>query len=376
MSFCALDIGSTRIKASLRDADEKSLIRKTHEYSGQDFDSNLEISEQFWQQVRDLVLDIWQESNFENLIISCQMAGFSAVDTNGKLVAPLVMGVDPRVPLDHGFDLMLSGVPKGGPSAFGILNWLRSKYSTLNDKSIRIGGIKEYVLFRLTGKWVTDPASASSSGFYDLRTGDWCPETLKKADIEPIQLPQICAMDSVVGTAVNLLPANKQQHESIKVFCGIGDGPAANISTGAIGEQRACLSKGTTVVLRTLEKGINQKLNNRPHFIQHVKDDWYCSGVRYTYDKNSNCFLSAGDFRLKLTPEQLILDLQQTLDILQVSDIRSIGGRNLNLPSSWQVSELGDDYQDGTKGIALIAQGFSLEEIRNVIDSENKLRIT
>jgi sugar (pentulose or hexulose) kinase len=376
MNFCALDIGSTRIKASLRDADGKSLIRKTYEYSGENFDSDLEINEQIWQQVRELVLDIWQEHNFRNLIISCQMAGFSAVDTNGKLVAPLIMGVDPRVPLDHGFDLMVSGVPKGGPSTFGILNWLRSKYSTLNDKSIRIGGIKEYVLFCLTGKWVTDPASASSSGFYDLRTGDWCPKTLNEADIEPIQLPQICAMDSVIGTAVKLFPSTKQQQESIEVFCGTGDGPAANISTGAIGEQRACLSKGTTVVLRTLEKGINQKLNYRPHFIQHVRDDWYCSGVRYTYDRNSDSFLSSGDLNLKLTAEQLILDLQETLNHLQISDIRSIGGRNLNLPNSWQVNELGDDYQDGTKGLALVAQGFSLDEIKNVVDNENKLRIT
>jgi sugar (pentulose or hexulose) kinase len=370
-----MDIGSTRIKAVLRDTDGKSLIRKTFDYPCKYIDSDLEINEQLWQYVRDLILEIWRENSFRSLILSCQMAGFSAVDTKGELAAPLIMGVDPRVPLDHGFDLMVSGVPKGGPSTFGILNWLQSKYPTLTDKNIRIGGIKEFILFRLTGKWVTDPASASSSGFYELRTGKWCPETLQIADIQESQLPQIRAMNSVIGTALGLLPSIKDKHESIEVFCGTGDGPAANISTGAIGVERACLSKGTTVVLRILERGINQKLKYRPHFIQHVKDEWYCSGVRYTYDKSADCFLSAGDFNLKLTPEQLMLDLQEVFNHMQISDIRSIGGRNLNLPKTWSVSEWGDDFQDGTKGLALVARGFSLQEIRNMIDNENGMRI-
>ena len=375
-NICTFDIGSTRIKAALRDTDGKLLIRKIFEFPRQDFDSDLEVSEQIWQHVRDLILEIWQKNNFKNLIISCQMAGFSAIDSNGELAAPLIMGLDPRVPLDHGFDLMVSGVPNGGPSTFGILNWLRNEYPTLNDKNIRIGGIKEFVLFRLTGKWITDPASASSSGFYDLRTGNWCPETLQKADIQESQLPQIRAMNSVIGIALGLFPSSKKQQESIQVFCGTGDGPAANISTGAIGADRACLSKGTTVVLRILEKGINQKFKHRPHFIQHVSDEWYCSGLRYTYDENTGCFLSAGDFKLKLTPEQLILDLQEVLKQMQISDIRSIGGRNLNLPETWYVSEWGDEIQDGTKGLDLVAKGFSVQEIRNMIDNENELGVT
>jgi hypothetical protein len=85
--------------------------------------------------------------------------------------------------------------------------------------------------------------------------------------------------------------------------------------------------------------------------------------------------LSAGDFNLKLTPEQLMLDLQEVFNHMQISDIRSIGGRNLNLPKTWSVSEWGDDFQDGTKGLALVARGFSLQEIRNMIDNENGMRI-
>lgn len=372
-TVCTVDVGSTRIKAALRDSNGSPISRSETEFPG--YNENLELCkyEELWQATMTLITDTAKGIPFEKLIISCQMAGFTAIDQDGNPFAPLISGVDSRVPLRNRPDLTRSGIPKGGPSTYAIFDWLKRSNEKLTEREVRIGGIKEYLVFRMTGRWCIDPASASSTGFYDVGKKNWSEATLESSQISPDQLPEIKPMNSVLGVAISDLQDITSSKEPIEVFCGLGDGPAANISVGAIGKGRACLSKGTTVVARVLDQGIRPDLVDYPHFIQHVIDDWYCFGLRFTYDRSSDRYLSAGDVAQVMSESELFDYLEGFFSNLGINEIRPVGGRILDLPNSWVIEELGPDYQDGTKGLALIAENHSLLNIRDLIDLESGL---
>jgi sugar (pentulose or hexulose) kinase len=51
--------------------------------------------------------------------------------------------------------------------------------------------LPDYLAYRLTGRAVTDPSTASSTGLYAQDTADYCPEALAAAEIDKGALAEI-----------------------------------------------------------------------------------------------------------------------------------------------------------------------------------------
>jgi gluconokinase len=79
-------------------------------------------------------------------------------------------------------------------------------------------GIKELILHRLTGEWLTDHSCASGTGLLSLATLDWDPLALELAGVTPEQLPRLVPTTHRIGDIV----------------VGAGDGPLANLGLGAV----------------------------------------------------------------------------------------------------------------------------------------------
>lgn len=107
-------------------------------------------------------------------------------------------------------------------------------------------GLKDYVLYRLTGRLVTDHSCASGSGLLDIHRLAWHGPALDLAGITADQLPELVAPTDVVplAQAEGDLPAG------LPMVAGGGDGPLANLGTGATRPGMAALSLGTSGALR------------------------------------------------------------------------------------------------------------------------------
>lgn len=57
-----------------------------------------------------------------------------------------------------------------------------------------------WIIFRLTGEFVTDVTTASRSLLLNIDTGEWDPELIKIFGLENEKLPRIVACDEIVGT--------------------------------------------------------------------------------------------------------------------------------------------------------------------------------
>ena len=171
----------------------------------------------------------------EDLIIGEEIILYS--DTRGKEAVPIINNhfgkenlyeilgnyIDPMMPLTK-------------------LYLLRDTISKHNK--LILGG-KDYLIHLLTGKYVTDPTNASTTGLYNIREKKWEKRLLDFIGITEDMLPTIEPPDSIVGETGLVTKKMFGIPEGIKIVNGMGDAGASYLGT-KIQDACASLYLGTT----------------------------------------------------------------------------------------------------------------------------------
>lgn len=79
------------------------------------------------------------------------------------------------------------------------LLWIREREPATFAAVAHLGMLSDWVLYRLTGRFVTDPSSGSSSNLFDLGRRTWSPETLEIVGLSPAVVPEVVEPGTVVG---------------------------------------------------------------------------------------------------------------------------------------------------------------------------------
>jgi gluconokinase len=130
--------------------------------------------------------------------------------------------------------------------------WLREVMPDLFARAARFVSIKEYVTRPLIDAWAVDHSMASTTGLFDIRTHDWDTAALSAAGIERAQLSR-----PVSGLAAFPLCAGSPLRDcglrnDVKVFLGAGDGPLANLGSGASAIGAVNIDLGTSGAARCI----------------------------------------------------------------------------------------------------------------------------
>jgi gluconokinase len=131
------------------------------------------------------------------------------------------------------------------------LVWLKHEKPDIFNQATRFISLKEYILYKLFGNFVIDEAMASATGLFNLNTGGWSEAAMHVAGIETSKLSQIVP---IFYKQTELVPSIKQQfglHGNIEFIAGSGDGGAAQLGSGALLENEACFTIGTSGAVRT-----------------------------------------------------------------------------------------------------------------------------
>lgn len=107
-------------------------------------------------------------------------------------------------------------------------------------------GAKDVLLERLTGRSVTDPTTATTSGLFGLAAGAWDAELVDAAELALDQLPQVLAADALVGSLLAEAAAALGMPAGVPVINGAGDAGAATWGAGGGSAGRAHAYLGTT----------------------------------------------------------------------------------------------------------------------------------
>jgi sugar (pentulose or hexulose) kinase len=357
MSVCAVDVGSTFIKAAGYDAELRMLSSARTGFPATREGGRAEADpESMWRAfaatIREAVAATPEPVT--TLVLSTQMAGLTLIGRDGQPLGPVILGVDRRgEPLPHD---PRTGCPPGAIYPAGKLAWLAAHEPGRLAAARYIGGVKSYLVRRLCGSWVTDPSSASTTGLYDVTTGRW----MAGPHITRLEyLPRVLRPRDLAGLVSSEAAAELGLPAGTPLLAGIGDGPAANLACGAAGGARLCLSLGTTLVARLLVRGRALPDGDLPFFVQHIEGDWHCVGVRL--DLDGDAYSPVGAPQTRVGQAELPELLRPLLEMYRVTELRPAGSRcrdeNLlrRLAAEWELPVRMTGAYDGTRGAALLA---------------------
>lgn len=169
-----------------------------------------------------------------------------------------------------------TGTPIHAMSPLCKLLWLRQEQLHIFQQAHKFISIKEYILFRLFGKFIVDEGIASSSGLYDIYNHTWCSEALQMAGITKKNLSEVVKATH----AENLLPfvkAELQLEKNIPFIAGGTDGCLANLGCGALQPDVAVITTGTSAAVRSsVIKPQQRDLSGLFRYI--LSDDIYITG--------------------------------------------------------------------------------------------------
>ena len=263
-----VDIGTTSAKSVLYETDGTVISSSAIEYPL--FSPTPETAEQnpeeIFRAVINTVKRTIQGSNVrpENILcvsFSSAMHSLIAVDKEGKPLTECITWADNRssdwvekIKTEmNGHQIYLrTGTPIHPMSPLSKLVWLRNDYSELFSKSAKFISIKEYIFFKLFGKYVVDISIASATGLFNIYSLTWDEEALKVAGItadrlsEPVSTTyRLSGMDVNYAQEMNLLP-------STPFVVGAGDGPLSNLGVDAIVPGVVAVTIGTSGAIRAV----------------------------------------------------------------------------------------------------------------------------
>ncbi|MDQ0220980.1 gluconokinase [Peribacillus cavernae] len=289
-----VDIGTTSTKSVLFSADgtvisshgiEYPLYSPTPETAEQDPD---EIFQAVIQSIKQTI----QKANVDPETILCvsfssAMHSVIAVDTYGLPLTRCITWADNRSSgwsekilneMDGHNIYLRTGTPIHPMSPLSKLTWLRNEQPDLFASTYKFISIKEYVFFKLFGKYVIDHSIASATGMFNLTSLTWDEGALQVAGITEEKLSEL------VPTTFSLKGLNETYAKemglpaSIPFVVGASDGVLSNLGVDAIDPGVVAVTIGTSGAIRTVSDRPVTDPKGRIFCYALTEDHWVIGG--------------------------------------------------------------------------------------------------
>lgn len=211
-----IDAGTTSIKAGIFSPDGRcaGIGRCEYQLDAPAPDRAQLNAETYWQACVKSVGEALSQSGLrpeeiKAVGVSSQGETTITLDKDGRAIYPALVWLDNRA-LDQADELARwfkkavysrTGIPEILPTwPASKIAWIREKEPRVFAKAARFLLVQDYLVFRLTGRIVTDGSISSTSLNYDFIDNRWWPDMLKAVGIEASQLPEIVAPGTMVGS--------------------------------------------------------------------------------------------------------------------------------------------------------------------------------
>ena len=218
-----------------------------------------------------------------------QMHGLVLLDKQGKVLRPALLWNDQRTGAQC--DTIRSKIGRekliqitGNDALTGFtapkILWVQEQEPEIWERVRHILLPKDYVRYKLTGKFACDRAGGAGTILFDLAKRDWSPELLKALDIPAGYLPPTYEGTDVTGSLTSKVADDLRLPAGIPVYGGGGDQAASAVGTGAVRAGIVSLSLGTSGVVFATTDGPVVEPDGRLHaFCHSVPNKWHLMGV-------------------------------------------------------------------------------------------------
>jgi gluconokinase len=143
-----------------------------------------------------------------------------------------------------------TGVPIHPMSPLTKLMWFKQNQPELLRQTKQVIGVKEYVLWRLFGRYVEDYSIANATGLFNINTLDWDEAALDLAGITRAQLPELVDTDYQLRGMDQEIAATIGLAADTPVIIGASDGTLSNLGLNAIRPGAVAVTIGTSGAVR------------------------------------------------------------------------------------------------------------------------------
>lgn len=205
-----------------------------------------------------------------------QMQGLVLVDRNGRALRKAMSYMDQRAQKQYQNGIK-NGLKVNGLNAYRTLTslyisggasasvkdplwkylWVRENEPALFEQVYKWLDVKEYLLLRCTGRFVSTHDSANATFMYDSREGHfrWSPTLCKTFGVDINHFPEVVRSTDVIGTLTPKAAAELGLSTDTQVFGGGGDVTMATVGSGCVRPGDTHIYIGTSGwVTRVLDK--------------------------------------------------------------------------------------------------------------------------
>ena len=256
----AHDLGTSGNKATLFDTDGNLIRSAVFSYdliTGEN-NSAEQSAQDWWKAVCETTKILVSEINNRDVIavsFSGQMMGCLCVDRDGTPLHNALIWADMRSTaqaerirqeMDGKPYYNITGHRISASNSITKFMWIRDHAPAVYRNTYKMLNAKDYILYKLTNKFATEPSDASATCLLELDTLTWSEEMLKVSGLDKSKLPDIYRSVDVVGGVTKEAAALTGLQEGTPVVCGGGDGCCAAVGTGIVKEGIANCCLGTS----------------------------------------------------------------------------------------------------------------------------------
>ncbi len=251
----SIDIGTSSCKIGLYDSGGKALTKLSKSYPIHIPKPNLaeQDPEDWWKAVCSLIRELiykrhYDPQNVKAICISSQCPVIFPIDKEGKPLYRALLWMDRRA-IDE-VKIIEEKIGVKFDSSFPIpkILWFKRHLPEVYAKTFKFLQPLDYIIFKLTGKIVTDYFTASTAGF-NLETKRYAEDALASLNIDSSLLPEPLKPGEIVGSlsdeASKILGLNKDT----LVVMGSIDAYLAVLGCGCIKPGVACEIAGTSTCI-------------------------------------------------------------------------------------------------------------------------------
>ena len=259
--IAVLDVGTTAVKACLFSETARLLAVSVQEYALDAKGDRVEADpDRYWQAIcRGMAAVRGQlpDARVEAIGLTTQGETLVPVDDAGQPLRPFLVWLDGRAGVQAqalraelaGADFYrTTGLPGiEGALPLAKLRWLAENEPALFARTHKFLLLEDYLIFRLTGQMVTEPALQTSTGWFRLDTDGYWPEALAAAGVSPDKLPELRECGSLAGPLTGKAAGQLGLTAGTPVFTGAMDQTAAALAAGS-GDGIITETTGTALV--------------------------------------------------------------------------------------------------------------------------------
>ncbi|MGL5437637.1 MAG: xylulokinase [Lachnospiraceae bacterium] len=244
----AHDLGTSGDKATLFKADGQLVKSVTYVYDTNFFNSTWaeQDPEDWWKAVcennKRLLVGI-DKKKVVGMAFSGQMMGCVVVDRNGKPLRPAIIWADQRSKVQEALlkskiaeddFYRITGHKISASYSIEKLMWIRDQEPEIFRHTYKMLQPKDYIIYRLTGEFVTDYSDASGTNCLDLNHLVWSDRILDMVQIDRELLTKVCPSTYVAGEITAGIAEECGLAVGTAIVIGGGDGVCAAVGAGSV----------------------------------------------------------------------------------------------------------------------------------------------